>query len=114
LQAFFYARSFDPSAIDLETYVTAYSAPGAMRTGFELYRALDRDATDNREASERNGKLVIPVLAIAGAISNSGPLLEETMLEVADNVKALRIPSTAHWIPDEKPEALATALLEFV
>ena len=36
------------------------------------------------------------------------------MLEVAVNVRALRTPSTEHWIPEEKPQALATALLEFV
>lgn len=114
LQTFFNARSFDPSAIDLETYVSAYSAPGAMRAGFELYRAFERDVVDNREALRRNGKLTIPVLAIAGAISNSGPLLEEMMLEVADNVRAIRIPSTAHWIAEENPQALATALLEFL
>jgi pimeloyl-ACP methyl ester carboxylesterase len=35
LQTFFNLRNFDPSAIDLETYVSAYSAPGAMRAGFE-------------------------------------------------------------------------------
>jgi pimeloyl-ACP methyl ester carboxylesterase len=64
LQAFFYARTFDPAAIDIETYVSAYSAPGAMRAGFELYRAFDRDADDNREALRRNGKLSVPVLAV--------------------------------------------------
>lgn len=114
LHAFFYARNFDPSAIDLETYVVAYSAPGAMRAGFELYRAFERDADDNREALRRNGKLTIPVLAVGGAISNSGPLLEEMMHEVADNVTALRIPATAHWIAQEEPKAFTTGLLEFV
>jgi pimeloyl-ACP methyl ester carboxylesterase len=114
LQTFFNVRNFDPSVIDLETYVSAYSAPGAMRAGFELYRAFEQDADDNREALQRNGKLTIPVLAIGGAISNSGSLLEEMMREVADNVTAVRIPSTAHWIAEEDPRALTSALLEFV
>jgi pimeloyl-ACP methyl ester carboxylesterase len=114
LQAFFFARSFNPSAIDLDRYVSTYSAPGAMRAGFELYRAFERDSVENHEALQRNGKLKIPVLAVAGAISNSGPLLEEMMREVADHVKALRIPETAHWIPEEQPDALSTALLEFL
>jgi pimeloyl-ACP methyl ester carboxylesterase len=65
-------------------------------------------------ALRRNGELTIPVLTVAGAISNSGPLLEEMMREVADNVTALRMPATAHWIPEENPKALTTALLEFV
>jgi pimeloyl-ACP methyl ester carboxylesterase len=116
LQAFFNARCFDPSAIseaDLELYSSAYAAAGAMRAGFELYRAFDQDAEDNRAALERHGKLTMPVLAVGGASSTSGPLVEEMMREVADNVAGLRVPGTAHWIPEENPQALARAVLEF-
>jgi pimeloyl-ACP methyl ester carboxylesterase len=117
LQSFFNARCFDPSAIgdgDLDIYASAYSAPGAMRAGFELYRAFDRDAEDNRSALTRNGKLTVPVLAIGGAISTSGPLVEEMMREVAEDVRGCRVPGTGHWIAEENPQALATALVEFV
>jgi pimeloyl-ACP methyl ester carboxylesterase len=117
LQAFFGARVFDPSAItdeDLDVYVSAYSAPGAMRAGFELYRAFDSDAEDNRAALARNGRLTVPVLAVGGEISNSGALVEEMMREVAENVRGVRIPGTAHWVPEEKPEAFVRAVLEFV
>jgi len=117
LQAFFGARIFDPSAIDgadLEEYVTAYSAPGAMRAGFEVYRAFDRDVEDNREALRRNGKLAVPVLAVGGATSTSGPLVEEMMREVADDVTGLRVPRAAHWIPEENPVLLAAALVDFL
>jgi len=117
LRTFFDARVFDPSAItidDFEAYVSAYSAPGAMRAGFELYRAFDRDAEDNRAALAQNGKLTIPVLAVGGTISTSGPLVEEMMREVADDVTGYRVPRTAHWIPEESPDALATTLIEFV
>jgi pimeloyl-ACP methyl ester carboxylesterase len=117
LQAFFNARCFDPSAIaeeDLDMYASAYAAPGAMRAGFELYRAFDRDAEDNRDALTRNGKLTIPVLAVGGATSTSGPLMEEMMREVAEQVTALRVEGAAHWIPEERPDALAAALIEFV
>ena len=44
LQYFFDARTTDPSATDVDVYAKAYSAPGAMRAGFELYRAFDQDA----------------------------------------------------------------------
>ncbi len=114
LQAFFFARCFDPSVIDLDTYVSAYSAPGAMRAGFELYRAFERDAEDNREALKRNGKLKIPVLAIWGSISNSGPMLEEMMRELADDVSGLNIPNTAHWIAEENPSGLVESLINFL
>jgi pimeloyl-ACP methyl ester carboxylesterase len=117
LQAFFTARIFDPSAIgegDLDTYTSAYAAPGAMRAGFELYRAFDKDAEDNREALRRNGKLTIPVLAVGGATSTSGPLVEDMMREVAEDVTGLRIPGTAHWIAEEQPAAFTSAVLAFL
>jgi pimeloyl-ACP methyl ester carboxylesterase len=117
LQAFFNARCFDPSAIDetaLDTYASAYAAPGAMRAGFELYRAFDRDAEDNRGALERSGKLTMPVLAVGGTTSTSGPLVEEMMREVAYDVTGVRVPRTAHWIPEENPSDFAEALLEFL
>ncbi len=117
LQSFFDARVFDPSAIteeDLDIYASAYSAPGAMRAGFELYRAFDRDAEDNRAAFKQHGKLPMRVLAIGGDISTSGPLVEEMMREVADTVTGRRIPRTAHWVPEENSAAFTAALLEFL
>jgi pimeloyl-ACP methyl ester carboxylesterase len=112
LQTFFDARVFDPSAIsasDHDLYVSAYSAPGAMRAGFELYRAFDRDVEDDREALARNGKLTVPVLAVGGATSTSGPLVEEMMREVAEDVSGVRVSRSAHWIPEENPSALSAA-----
>jgi pimeloyl-ACP methyl ester carboxylesterase len=117
LQAFFNARIFDPSAIsegDLDVYASAYAAAGAMRAAFELYRTFDQDAEDNRNALERNGKLGVPVLAVGGETSTSGPHVEEMMREVAENVSAVRIPRTAHWVPEENPPALTAALLDFL
>lgn len=114
LQAFFYARTFDPSALDLDPYVSAYSAPGAMRAGFELYRAFDQDGEDNRESLRRNGKLTIPTLALWGEISNSGPLLKEMMQEVAEDVTGAQIDRAAHWIPEENPSALVRHLVQFL
>jgi pimeloyl-ACP methyl ester carboxylesterase len=116
LQAFFDARVFDPSAIsdeDLDIYVSAYSAPGAMRAGFELYRAFDRDAEDNRAALERNGKLTVPVLAVGGEISTSGALVAEMMREVAEDVTGARIAGTGHWVPEERPDEFVRAVLDF-
>jgi pimeloyl-ACP methyl ester carboxylesterase len=117
LHAFFNARCFDPTAIsetDLDLYASAYSAPGAMRAGFELYRAFDQDAADNREALRRNGKLSMPVLAVGGAISTSGSFMEEMMQEVAENVTGLRLPGTAHWVAEENPAAFIVGILEFL
>jgi pimeloyl-ACP methyl ester carboxylesterase len=117
LQAFFNARCFDPSAIgdaDLDVYASAYTAPGAMRAGFELYRAFDRDGDDNRDALQRHGKLTVPVLAVGGAISTSGPVVEEMMREVATDVMGVRISGTAHWVPEENADGFVAALFAFI
>jgi pimeloyl-ACP methyl ester carboxylesterase len=84
-----------------------------MRAGFELYRAFDRDAQDTRAALERDGKLTVPVLAVGGATSTSGDVVEEMMREVAADVTGIRIPDTGHWVPEEAPAALADAVLQF-
>jgi pimeloyl-ACP methyl ester carboxylesterase len=117
LQYFYNARCFDPSAIseaDLDIYTSAYAAPGAMRAGFELYRAFDQDVEDNRYALKRNGQLTMPVLAVGGATSTSGPLVEEMMREVAIDVTGVRITRAAHWIAEENPAAFTSALLDFL
>jgi hypothetical protein len=75
LRTFFDGRISDPSALsesDLDLYTSAYSTPGAMGAGFELYRAFCQDVQDNGDAL-RNRKLAIPVLAVFDSISNTGP-----------------------------------------
>jgi pimeloyl-ACP methyl ester carboxylesterase len=117
LRAFFDARTADPSAVgpkDFAHYVAAYEAPGAMRAGFELYRAFDQDAADNRAALAQHGKLTIPVLAVGGMVSNSGALVEGMMREVAEDVAGVRIAGTAHWVPEENPAAFTAALFDFL
>jgi pimeloyl-ACP methyl ester carboxylesterase len=117
LRAFFDVRLFNPAAIDesdFGAYVSAYSAPGAMRAGFELYRAFDQDRDDNRESSRRNGKLTVPVLAVGGSASTTGPLMAEMMHEVAENVTGFRAPNTGHWIAEENPSAFTAELLKFL
>jgi pimeloyl-ACP methyl ester carboxylesterase len=116
LQHFFTTRSVDPSAItaaDLDVYVAAYASPGGIRAGLEVYRTFEQDVAENRAALERDGKLTLPVLAVGGAISTTGKLMEPMMREVADNVTARLIPGAGHWIPEEQPGALAQALHEF-
>ncbi len=114
LRFFFDARTSDPSALDLDTFAAAYEQPGAMRAGFELYRAFDQDAEDNRAALAAAGKLTIPVLAVGGEKSTSGALVEAMMGEVGESVKGVIIPGTAHWVPEEQPEAFVKALLDFM
>ncbi|MFN3299576.1 MAG: alpha/beta fold hydrolase [Sediminibacterium sp.] len=117
LQSFFNQRIYNVGAIndnDMDVFTKAYAAPGAMRAGLEVYRAFDQDVIDNKESLKKNGKLTIPVLAVGGEISTSGPIMKEMMLEVADNVTDIRIPQTAHWVVEENPDAFLSELLNFL
>jgi pimeloyl-ACP methyl ester carboxylesterase len=60
------------------------------------------------------GKLTVPVLAVGGEASTTGPLMAEMMREVAENVTELRVPKAAHWIAEENPTALAAGLIGFL
>jgi pimeloyl-ACP methyl ester carboxylesterase len=116
VQAMISARIYDPSSIseaDLDTYASAYSMPGAMRAGLEVYRAFDRDVDDNRTILKQSGKLKMPVLTVGGEISTLGPVMGEMMAEVADHVRSVRVPGTAHFIAEENPAALTAELLDF-
>ncbi len=50
------SRVCDPSCFTpemIDTYTFAYSAPGAMRAAFDLYRAFERDSADNQDSCAR-------------------------------------------------------------
>jgi pimeloyl-ACP methyl ester carboxylesterase len=114
LQHMIAVRIYDPTAIsprDLDGYVRAYEAPGAMRAAFELYRAFEQDGEDLRAALARGGKLTIPTVCVTGALSGLGPVMSEMVGEIAANVRAVVAPGAGHWVPEENPAALADALL---
>lgn len=116
LEQFWRYFVFQPSAIDEATkasYVADFSAPGGMRAGFELYRAFGQDAADNRAVLARDGKLSIPVLAMAGEATVLTPVIEPMMREVAEQVAFVAIPNAGHWVAEENPDAVVAALVDF-
>lgn len=81
------------------------------------YRAVAPDyrgaGHSSRPLAER-GKLAMPVLAVGGQTSTTGPLMADMMREVAADVTELRVPNAAHWIAEENPEALVEGLQGFI
>ncbi len=116
LQHFYERLAFDQNAItsaDLDLYASHYSAAGAMRAGFEIYRAFDRDAQDNKAALKKNGRLTMPVLALGGTKSFFLPIAKEMLAEVAKHVTVVGIPEAGHWIAEENPRAFTEEVLRF-
>ena len=83
----------------------------ALRGSFGFYRAIDTTIAQNEQRKVR--RLSMPVLAIGGEYS-SGEGIGVTMKLAADDVQSLIIPGVGHWVAEEAPEDLLTALREFL
>jgi hypothetical protein len=90
-------KVYNPAAItlaDVDEYVNRYSAPGAMRPGFEYYRAVPEDTMQNLNYSKT--KLTMPVLAMGAGYSPifggnvSIPATICGMQQVAENVTGVK------------------------
>jgi pimeloyl-ACP methyl ester carboxylesterase len=109
----FYRNCYNPGAFsheDIDEYVAAFSAPGAMRASMAHYGALWTDLEHNKENAKT--PLEMPVLALGGEISFGDGALESAR-KIAKDVRGGTIPGCAHWIAEEQPEALVRELLAF-
>ncbi|RWY83952.1 alpha/beta hydrolase [Rhizobium leguminosarum] len=116
LRHFYDRHAFNPEAIgpaELDPNADDFSVAGAMRAGFEIYRAFDQDVLENRAALERFGKLQIPVLALGGETSFFPSIAAEMVGEFVEQVETAAIPRCGHWISEENPEALVEHILRF-
>jgi pimeloyl-ACP methyl ester carboxylesterase len=114
LQYFYDRLGARPTAVDTDAFVRAYEQPGAMRAGFDLYRAFEQDAEDIRAALASGGELTIPCLGLYGDASLSHrSAVEEVGHEIAEAVTVEGIAGAGHWIADENPEGLVESVLRF-
>jgi pimeloyl-ACP methyl ester carboxylesterase len=87
------------------------SGPHALRGSFGQYRAWDTSSAQN--AQRKNRRLTLPVLAMGGAKGIGQPVVDSMKL-VADDVQGLIIPDCGHWLAEEAPDQLVTALTAFL
>ncbi|WP_040162447.1 alpha/beta fold hydrolase [Nigerium massiliense] len=113
LQHFYDKLGFKPTAVDTEYFARQFNEPGAMRAGFDLYRAFDQDALDTQAAIEEGGKLTVPTLGLCGEMSLFSEVTEAMGLEVAENVHFEAVPASGHWIAEENPDALVEIVTRF-
>ena len=114
LNWFYDHYSYNQSAItseDREEYIKQYSKPGALRAGFEYYRAIFEDAGQNKEYVKEK-LLDMPILTIGGE-AGVGNLTTTSFQKVANNVKGMMLPNTGHFIPEERPNFLTKQILDF-
>jgi pimeloyl-ACP methyl ester carboxylesterase len=104
----------NPSKIDEATrnhYAALYAQPGAMHAAFAQFRAIRKDAEDNKVAMA--AKLTMPVLAIGGAKS-FGAMEATVMRNAASDLTEIVIPDAGHWLMEESPTATVGAIRSFL
>ena len=105
-----------PDAVTEEAqreYLRTYRQPGAMRAGFNLYRATPQDVADN-QAFLAEGKLEMPVLCWGGRHGRGrGPGALASWQRVATDVRGGVAEDCGHWIPEERPDWTVEQLLAF-
>jgi pimeloyl-ACP methyl ester carboxylesterase len=95
----------------VDYYVDTLRDPDALRGSFGFYREIFTSAAQNEERKSR--RLRMPVLAMGGEESG-GENAANSMKLVADDVKAVVLPGSGHWVAEQAPEALLAALTEFL
>ncbi len=97
-------------------YVRAFSAPGALRAGFDDYRAsFPLDAEHDDEDAAAGHKLTMPVLVLWGASGLFGQLPAlEIWRDYAAVVNGVAIPECGHFLPEEQPELVLRELGAFL
>jgi len=103
------------SEADISEYVRAYAQAGAMRAGFNMYRALPQDVADNHATLATGFKLPMPTLGLGGGGSRGrGELVVESLKRVALHAEGGAIANCGHFIPEEKPQELVGRLRAFL
>jgi len=110
----FATKAATPTSVPAEAvrvYVDALRRPGALRSSFEFYRAIDEIMAQNAE--RRKSKLTMPVLAVGGE-HGVGAGVGTEMRTVAENVTTVVLPTIGHFLMDEGPEQVIGALDPFL
>jgi len=103
LRHFFHAWTHDPEAIseaDLTVYAEALAQPGALRASLAPFRVPHDQTPLSAE---------VPTLLLLG---ESDPRFDLAALKES-GVEFQSIVRGGHWLPEERPDPVATALLTF-
>lgn len=117
LRHFFERWTFNRPPVEegVEEYVRAFSRPGALRAGFDDYRATAADIALDDETFDAGDRLEIPVMALWGETGLMGgvPVLE-IWKEYATDIRGEAIRSCGHFLPEEQPKRVSELLIEFL
>lgn len=105
-------HGLDPEAV--AEYVRAFSAPGALRAGFDDYRASFPEDAEHDDA-DAGRKLTMPVLVLWGQASLLSVLPTlDIWRDYAEDVIGAGLPECGHFLAEEQPDALLAHLKRFL
>jgi pimeloyl-ACP methyl ester carboxylesterase len=104
-------RTKSVSERDRRIYAKAYAQPGAMRAGFEVFKAFEQDARDFDGFSKT--KLTMPMLVLSGEKAGGRFLIDQGRL-VNGNVDGVIVKGAGHWLIDEAPDQVIPKLVTFL
>ena len=96
---------------DRRFYAKAYAQPGAMRAGFEVFRAFEQDAKDFADFAQT--KLTMPMLVLTGEKASGNTLIDQARL-VDTDVRGVVIKGSGHWLMEEAPTQVIPQLVAFI
>lgn len=96
---------------DRRFYAAEYARPGAMRAGFEYFKALPTDARDFANFSRT--KLTMPTMVLAGEKASGKFLIEQAQM-VATNVDGVIVQGAGHWLMEEAPAKVIPKVVTFL
>jgi pimeloyl-ACP methyl ester carboxylesterase len=99
------------SETDRQFYAAEYAQPGAMRAGFEVFRAFAQDAEDFAQFAKT--KLAMPMLVLTGEKASGEFLIQQARL-VAENVEGVVVKGSGHWLMEEATDRVIPKLVSFL
>ncbi|MCJ1454024.1 hypothetical protein MMC28_004374 [Mycoblastus sanguinarius] len=114
----FYDRlSQNPAAFtneDVEFYATQYSAPGALRCAFLVYRLFEEDAAMNWDWLKRDGKVGVRAMNLSGEhVFMTAEALGMAKEYYSDVQKGI-VEGSGHYLAEENPEGFIREVLGFI
>lgn len=95
-----------------EEYLRVFSFPGAVRAGLMYYREAFSAEGLRASAARAQVRLPMPILTLGGADSDSDGL-HTAFARSSDDVSGIVWEGIGHYLPEECPEEVVEAVLEF-
>ncbi|GAA4634052.1 alpha/beta hydrolase [Actinoallomurus vinaceus] len=98
---------------DIAEYVRAFSRPGALRAGFDDYRAFRED--EEHDEADAGRRIPMPLLALWGEHSFLQTIdAVAVWRDYAENVTGRMIEDCGHFLAEERPDAVLERLCRFL